>query len=256
MVARVAAVARSTFLESVRDRVFYLLALFGLVLIGSSTVLSPLTIGAQAKIVLDVGLAALLLFGLLVAVLVGSNMVRKEIDRRTITTILAKPVGRREYLLGKYCGLSLTLTVMVAGMLLLLLVGIAVTPAEFSPRLLAAAYLTLLELLLINAAVLLFSTFVSPALSASFTLALFGIGHLSQDLLEFGRVVGGEGQARLARLAYHLVPDLEIFNVRGAVVHGDPVAATHVLLASVYALCWVGLLVLAAGSIFSRRELR
>lgn len=253
---RVAAVAQSTFRETVRDRIFYLVGLFGLVLVGSSAVLSPLTIGAQGKIVLDVGLGSLLLFGLLVAVMVGSTMVRKEIDRRTITTILAKPVGRREYLLGKYCGLSLTLTVMVGMMLLVFLAAIALTPAEFSPRLLAAVYLVLLELLLLNAAVLLFSTFVSPTLAAVFTLALFGVGHLSEDILEFGRVMGGSWQARLSSLLYHVLPNLEVFNVRGAVVHGDAVATSHLLLATVYAVGYGGLLVILAGAIFRRRELR
>lgn len=256
MIQRVTAVALNTFRETVRDRIFYLVAIFGLILLASSALLSPLTIGAQGKIVADVGLGSLALFGLLVAVFVGSGMLRKELDKRTITTILTKPVSRLEYLLGKYAGLTLTLLCMLAAMVLLFLLVTLVTPATFSARYLAAVYLIFWELLLLNGAVVLFSTFVSPVLAMVFTLGLFAIGHLSEDILSFGQLMGGAVQATASRVIYYLVPNLEIFNARGLVVHGGTVSAAHLGLATLYGFCYTALLIVLAAGIFARKELK
>ncbi len=256
MLNHVSAVALSTFRETVRDRIFYLVAVFGFLLIGSSAILSPLTIGAQDKIVTDVGLAGMTIFGLLVSVFVGSNMVRKESDKRTITTILAKPVSRRAFLLGKFCGLNLTLLSMLATMGTMFLVVLLFSPADFSLRYLAAIYLIFLELVLITAAVVLFSTCVSPVLAAVLSLGTFVIGHLSESIRHFGTMMGSAFQARLAEVVYYLVPNLEVFNVRGAVVHGDTVSAEHIVLGTVYGICYTALLVIIACAIFIRKELR
>jgi len=256
MLNHVTAVAMSTFRETVRDRIFYLVGIFGALLVGSSAVLSPLTIGAQDKIVSDVGLAGMSIFGLLVVVFVGSNMVRKELERRTATTILAKPISRRVYLVGKFCGLSLTVLCMLGIMTALFLAVLLVTPAGFAPRYLIAIYLTFLELVLINAVVLFFSTATSPVLAAVLTLGVFVIGHLSESLRQFGQVVGSDVQARIADIVYYVVPNLEMFNVRGAVVHGVPVSAEHVGIATLYGLAYTALLLVMAGSIFARREIR
>lgn len=254
MLNRVLAVASSTFRETVRDRLFYLVGCFGLVLAGATTVLSPLTVGAQGKIVADVGLAGMSVLGVLVVLLVGANMVRKEMERRTVTTILTKPVGRGEYLVGKYAGLSLTLACMVVLMGLLYVGAVALTPAALAWSHLAAIYLTLLELLVLCAAAVLFSTFAGPALAAVFAALLFAIGHLSASLLDFGTMTGGAART-LAVVAFRLLPDLEVFNVRAAVVHGDPVSASHLALATVYALGWVAVCLLLARAVFARKEL-
>lgn len=255
-VRRVTAVAHNTYRETVRDRIFYLVAVFGFVMLASTAVLSPLTVGAQGKIMTDVGLASMVVFGLLVVVFVGSGMVRKEMDKGTIVTILAKPVSRREYILGKFLGLNLTLTAMLAIMAVLFAVMLAVAPGEFSPRFLGAVYLTFLELTLINAVAVFFSTCVSSVLAAVFTLGAFIVGHLSESIREFGQLQDGPMQERISDLVYRLVPNLEVFNVRGAVVHGDPVTWAHLGWATIYGLGWTGLLLILAGSVFSRRELR
>lgn len=252
----VLALARNTYRETVRDRIFYLVAVFGFVMLASTAVLSPLTVGAQAKIMTDVGLAAMVVFGLLVVVFVGSSMVRKEMEKGTIVTILAKPVGRREYLVGKFVGLNLTLTAMLAVMALMFAGLLFLAPGEFSPRFLAAVYLAFLELTLINAVAVFFSTCVSSVLAAVFTLGAFVVGHLSEALREFGRMQAGPLQERMADAVYYLVPNLEVFNVRGAVVHGDPVGASHLLWATVYGVGWTLLLLILAGGVFARKELK
>ncbi len=254
MLNRTLAIAGGTFQETVRDRLFYLVGFFGLILVGATVVLSPLTVGAQAKIVADVGLAAMAIFGLLVVLLVGANMVRKEMDRRTITTVLTKPVGRGEYLLGKYLGLAGTLICMVALMGVIYAVAVALTPATLRWAHLAAVYLTLLELLVLVAAAVLFSTVSGPALAAVFAATVFAIGHLGGALLEFGEMQGGALQT-VAAVAYRMLPDLEVFNVRAAVVHGESVAAAHLGLATVYAVGWVAVFLILARAVFAHKEL-
>lgn len=252
----VTALARGTFRETVRDRVFYLVAVFGFVMLASTTVLSPLTIGAQGKIVSDVGLAAMVIIGLLVVVFVGSGMVRKEMDKGTITTILAKPVGRREYLLGKFLGLNLTMAAMLAVMGVMFLLMMLMSPGAFSLRFVAAFYLTFLELSVVTAVVVFFSTCVSPVLAAVFTLGVFIMGHLSQSIRDFGSLQESAFSQHLSTVIYYATPNLEVFNVRGAVVHGDAVGAAHLALATLYCICWAGLLMLLSGAVFARRELR
>jgi len=256
MTGNVQALAMSTFRESVRDRVFYLVAVFGLIMLASTAVLSPLTVGAQGKIMSDVGLGSMVIFGLLVILFMGSGMVRKEMDKGTILTILSKPVGRREYLLGKFLGLNLTLFCMLAVMGIVFLLMTLMAPGTFSLRFLAAFFMAFLELTVINAVVIFFSTCVSPMLAAVFTLGVFMVGHLSSSIRDFGMMQGTVIQQKTSVVIFYLIPNLEVFNVRGDVVHGEIVAVDHLLMALVYAVSWTILLLILGGGIFSRRELR
>ncbi len=256
MIRTLGTLAAGTFRETVRDRLFYLVGMFGFIMLASTAVLSPLTIGAQSKIMTDVGLAAMSIFGLLVVVLVGSNMIRKEVDKGTIVTILAKPVGRRQYLVGKFMGLNLTLACMLALMGVLFCLVLTVAPGAFSIHYLGAIYMTLLELVIINAVVVFFSTCVSAPLAAVATLGVFLMGHLSQSIRDFGNMQGSPLQQKIFEAVYYLVPNLEVFNIRGAVVHGDLIPSGQYLLATVYCLGYAGLLVLLAGAVFRSKGLR
>ncbi len=256
MIRTLTTLAVGTFRETVRDRLFYLVGMFGFIMLASTAVLSPLTIGAQSKIMTDVGLAAMSAFGLLVVMLVGSNMIRKEVDKGTIVTILAKPVGRRQYLVGKFLGLNLTLACMLGLMGALFFMVLLVAPGAFSPRYLSAIYMTLLEMTVINAVVVLFSTCVSAPLAAIATLGVFLMGHLSQSIRDFGSMQGTHLQQTIFDAVYYLVPNLEIFNVRGAVVHGETISAHQLVLATVYGLGYAGLLLILSSAVFQRKGLR
>ncbi|MCP4293042.1 MAG: ABC transporter permease subunit [bacterium] len=256
MLANIGTLATHTFLETVRDRIFYLVAVFGFVMLVSTAVVSPLTIGAQGKIMSDVGLSAMSIFGLLVVVFVGSNMVRKEMDKGTVLTILSKPVSRRQYLWGKFLGLSLTQVSMIAVMGVLFLLMTFLAPGDFSLRYLSAIYLTFLEMILITAVVVMFSTCVSPVLAAVFSLGVFIMGHLSESIRDFGMMQGSEFQAQTTQIVYYIIPNLEIFNVRGAVVHGAPVSGEHLFFATIYGLCYSSILLIIGSSVFAKKELR
>ena len=262
-------VALSVFRESVRDRVPYNLALFAVMLIASSFLLGQLTAGQDVKIIKDLGLAAIGVFGLFIAIFIGIGLVSKEVERRSIYSLLSKPVSRAQFIAGKYAGLVLTLAVNVAVMTVALyavLGYMTVTgSAEFKsawdapsmdPRLLIAIFLTFVELMLVTAVALFFSTFSTPLLSAALTLGLYIVGHFNTELRNFDQVVSSKSAAWLGRALYHLRPDLSAFDVKTEVVHGLPVKAGYVLWTTGYGAAYIAALLLAATIIFSRRDFK
>jgi ABC-type transport system involved in multi-copper enzyme maturation permease subunit len=265
----IAAVAVHVFKESVRDRVPYNLVLFASLLIGSSYLLGQLTAGQDVKIIKDLGLAATSIFGLFIATFIGIGLVSKEVERRSIYSLLSKPVSRAQFIAGKYAGLVLTLAVNVSVMTLALYVVLAYmswtalpeaklgweTPAT-DPALLKAVGLIFVELMLVTAIALFFSTFSSPILSAALTVGLFVTGHFNADLRNFDRVVDSQAAVWVARGLYHVLPDLSAFDVKTEVVHGLPVTAGYLAGTSLYAAAYIAALVLAATFIFSRRDFK
>ncbi len=250
---RTLAIASNTFREAIRDRILYLLLAFALLMIGSSLLMSLLTVGSREKIIKDLGLSAIALFGVLTAIFVGVGLVFKEIDRRTIYTIVTKPVGRSQFILGKFLGLTLTLSVnlviMSAGFYALLFFEKCADAA-----LLPAILLILFELLVVTALAILFSSFSTPILSALFTLSCYLVGHLSWSLrLLEGRLETGWGRA-LCEVLYWVLPNLERFNIRSQAVHGVAVSGSEVGLAMVYGLAYAGILIAAACACFERRD--
>ena len=253
---RITVIALNTFRETLRDKILYNLVFFGLLLIGSSILLSALTMGEQAKIIQDIGLASINLFGVLIAIFVGIGLVSKEIEKRTIYSIIAKPIPRYQFLLGKYAGLSLTLfvnvTIMVAGFFLTLFLG----GVGLDPALLKAVGLIFVELLVITAVAVMFSTFTTPTLSATFTLAIYVIGHLTDTL----RVLGGKLKSDLTKVVldglYYTLPNLESFNVKGQAVHGLPIEPIYLVSAVAYGVTYSAVILILACVIFQRRDFK
>jgi ABC-type transport system involved in multi-copper enzyme maturation permease subunit len=263
------AVALSVFRESVRDKVFYNLLLFAVLLVAASFLIGQLTAGQDLKIIKDLGLAATSFFGLFIAVFVGIGLVWKEVERRSVYNLLSKPVRRHELVLGKYIGLLLTLLVNVAVMTVVIYALLAYmnwtlpegmkqaaeAPAT-DPRLLLALGLIFAQLALVTAVALFFSTFASPMVSAALTFGLYIVGHFNADLKNFEAIVPSRAVGWLARALYYLLPNLAPFDVKAQVVHGQPVAAGYVGLTLAYAAVYVAVLLVAACAIFSRRDLK
>ena len=217
-------IAINAFRESVRDKVLYNLVLFAILLIGASYLIGQLTAGQDIKIIKDLGLAATSLFGLFIAVFIGIGLVSKEVERKSIFSLLSKPIHRYQLVLGKYLGLTLTLAVNVALMALALYAVLVYmawgAPPEADlvwdapvrdPALLKAIALIFVELMLVTAIALLFSTFSTPIMSAAFTFGFFIAGHFSTDLRNFDLVVDSPAAARLARGIYWVLPNLGQF---------------------------------------------
>lgn len=262
-------VALNVFRESVRDRVPYNLVLFAVLLIGSSYLLAQLTAGQDVKIIKDLGLAATSIFGLFIAIFIGIGLVSKEVERRSIYALLAKPISRPQFIAGKYAGLVLTLAVNVAVMTAAMYAVLGymtwMESPDFKaswdapgtdPALLKALLLIFVELMLVTAIALFFSTFSSPILSAALTFGLYVAGSFNRDLRNFEQVVDSRAAAWLARGLYHVLPDLSAFDVKTQVVHGLPVTAGYIGATVAYGGAYIAALLLAATVIFSRRDFK
>ncbi len=256
---RVTAIARNTFREAVRDRVLYNLVLFVLMLSVGAIFLGAASASQDAKIIVDFGLSATLLFGAFIAIFVGVGLVWKEIERRTLYTIFAKPVGRGEFLLGKYLGLCLTLAVNVAVMgagvtLVLLYVVRGTTPLVIA--LWPTLGLIYLELTILTGVALLFSSFSSPIFSAFGSLAVFVIGHFTVDLKGFAALFDAPAVHGLLTALYYLLPNLSTFSLITPAAHGVAPPVAHLLTALAYALAWDATLLAAAALLFARRDFK
>jgi len=250
---RILSIALNTFRENLREKLLYNLLFFALLMIGSSILLSRITLGDYHRLILDLGLASINLFGVLIAIFVGIGLVSKEVDRKTIYTIVSKPIPRYEFLLGKYCGLVITLfantIVMVVGLLIVLQVmDVPITSLVFK-----SLALIFLELMVITAVAVLFSTFTSATLSAIFTLAVYVIGHLSGDLKEFAKKLDEVSQ-KAVNAIYYTLPNLERFNLKGHVIHHLDFGMADMALTLAYGLTYAAFLLLLASVIFQRRD--
>ena len=262
-------IAVSVFRESVRDKVLYNLVFFAVLLIAVSYLLSQLTAGQDMKVIKDLGLAAMSLFGLFIAVFIGIGLVSKEVEKRSIYSLLAKPIRRQEFVVGKYLGLLLTLFVNLAIMAIAyyaVLGAVAwVDGAWFRPHweapavdpaLLKAIAMIFLQLAIVVAIALFFSTFSSPMLAAALTCGLYVVGHFNADLKNFETVVDSKPVAYIALALYYLLPNLAPLDIKSEVVHAVPVPATYLLLNTAYAVVYISVLVSAATFIFARRDFK
>jgi ABC-type transport system involved in multi-copper enzyme maturation permease subunit len=265
----IAWIAVNVFRESVRDKVLYNLVLFAILLMGASYLIGQLTAGQDIKIIKDLGLAATSVFGLFIAIFIGIQLVAKEVERRSIYSMLAKPIHRHQLLFGKYIGLVLTLAVnlmVMAAALYAVLAYVAWTLGPTAARaweapaldlaMLKAIWLTFVELAIVTAMALFFSTFSTPLLSAALTFALFVAGRFSADLRNFDQVVDSPAAAKVAQGLYWMLPNLAPFDVRSQVVHGLPVAVSYVVLTSAYAIVYITALLAVGAFIFSRRDFK
>ena len=247
-------IALNTFLENLRDKILYSLLLFAALLITASIFLGTLTIAEQDKIVTDMGLAAINLIGVIISIFVGIGLVSKEIERRTIYTIMARPVSRTQFVLGKYAGLTVTLTVNIVVMFMVLLLTLWWIGAPIHLSLLQATSLIFIELLVITALAMLFSTFSSATVSASLTLGLFAVGHLTQDLKGIAEKSHNDVMTAIMTGIYYLCPNLELLNIKGPAAAGISVWLTYQAWATAYGLLYAGMLLAVACVIFQRRD--
>ena len=265
----IALVAGAVFRESVRDRVPYSMVVFAVLLMAASYLISQLTAGQDLKIIKDLGLAAIALFGLLIAVFIGIGLVSKEVERKSVYGLLTKPITRTGFILGKYAGLVLTLAVNIAAMTVafyavLYYMDVSASEATragwstpaLDPRLLIATLLIFAELAVITAVALFFATFSSPLLAILLTLGLWIAGHFNADLRNFENVIDAPAAVWLAKVLYYVLPNLAPFDVKAEVVHGIPIGMRHVALTLLYAVVYAGMLLVAAVAIFRRRDFK
>lgn len=250
-------IARNTFREAVRDRVLYNLVLFVLLITASAIFLGELTAGQEARTIVNLGLNAMLIFGAFISIFVGVSLVSKEIERRTVYAIFSKPVGRGEFIVGKYLGLCLTLLVNVSIMgvgvsLALLYVG----GENLAFSIWGTVFLIYLELTILTAVAVLFSSFSSPALSALLTFFIFIIGNFSASLRDFAENLGSSSAKLFFNFLYYFLPNLSFYSFVTNASHGDAPPVALIVSAIFYAVIYVGILLSATILIFSRRNFK
>ncbi len=251
---RVLAVASNTFRETVRERVLYNLVFFAIIMTVSGLLLGQLSIRQDEKIIKDVGLAAMDLFGTLIAIFVGVGLVSKEIDKRSLFPLLAKPVTRDEFLLGKFAGLAFTLIVNVGVMAAGLYLTLLATHRRPDLGLLKAVYAILLGLALTVALALLFSVFTSAALAAVCTVSLVVAGRFS-DVVQHMRDVAPGAPRWLIQGLYYALPNFRNFDLKDRVVYGEPVTRGDLFWITAYAAAYVAVVLGMAMAAFRSREL-
>ena len=258
MNTRIASIAFNTFREAVRDRVLYNLIAFAVLLSAAAIFIGQISIEIERLVVINLGLAAVSLFGVLIAIFVGIGLVSKEIEKRTLYTVLSRPVRRWEFIIGKFFGLAGTLVVNTFFMAIgvfgaLLYVVHRFSGADFS--IFIALYFIILQFLIICALALLFSSFSSPVLSAVFAFCLFVIGSFANDLRGFATLTHGVTRW-IATGAAYLVPNFSALNVVSAVAHQQPIGGQLILQNTFYALFYTAMALSGAVLIFDRRNLK
>jgi Cu-processing system permease protein len=251
---QVGVIALNTFRENLRDKILYNLVLFAFLVIGSSILLADLSIMEHRKIVTDMGLAAINLVGVVIAIFVGIGLVSKEIERRTIHTIMARPIRRIQFVLGKYLGLVLTLAINILIMVLVYVSVLWVYNAPIHGALFQAFELIFIELLIITAVAMLFSTFTTSTLSAILTLGIYVIGHLSADLKGLAQKSQNEIVSMMMTGIYYISPNLEMLNLKGQAAMGVSATLSYQALASIYGLTYSAVMLAAACLIFQHRD--
>ncbi len=252
-------VAINTFREAVRDRVLYNLIFFALMMIGAAILVGQISLGIERIVIINLGLSAISIFGIIMAIFIGVGLVYKEMEKRTLYSILSKPIRRWEFLVGKFGGLLLTLVVNTSLMTLGLAAALWFVGRKFErpdATILVAVYFILLELALITALALFFSCFTSPMLSALYTLGIYVAGVFAPGILGISQFTPNPVLAAIARFVYYVLPNFHDFNVIAAAAHGEAVPLTLIWHNTLYAVLYVILLLISASAVFSGRNLK
>lgn len=249
------AIARNTAREALRNKVLYSIIAFAALVVGVAALFGSVSIGNQMKFVKDFSLAAISLFGVVIAVALGVSMLSKELGRRTILNILSKPVARWQFILGKFAGLAATVTIVVVLTTSALITIVAAFEGRVDPGLVVAGLTVVLELVIVVAIALFFSAVVvTPTLAGMFTIAAFVAGR-SAGYLEYFRGADSSPAIRgVASLLYWILPHLDRLQVADQVVYGDAVSLGTLGLAAAYAGAYAGVLLLLSAALFQRRE--
>jgi ABC-type transport system involved in multi-copper enzyme maturation permease subunit len=253
---RIWAIGLNTVREAVRNKLLYTLLFFAIVMIGTGVIVGSISYVEGSRILQDVGLASIRLFSTGIAIFVGVGLIHGEVSRRTIYTILSKPVSRSEFLVGKFVGLVMTIWLQLAIMTAAFVLVSLASDAPIDMGHMSALALVGMELVVIVAVATLFSAFTTPMLASCFTLGVYVLGHLSRDLLQIGENSEAAGLRAMTRALYQVLPDLESFNLSVQAVHQLPISTAEVVWPVIYGVGYAIALLFIAGFIFERRDFK
>jgi ABC-type transport system involved in multi-copper enzyme maturation permease subunit len=246
------AIALNTLREALRAQVLYVIAGSGVLLTGGALLLSPIALGQVDRIVLDLGLTGMSLAGVLVLTLLGTTLLAREVERRTTDVLLSKPIRRSDYILGKYFGFLLALSLLVVAETGFLFLALKIAAGHVTWHPLLGAAMILVELSVLAALLLFYGSFAGPLVGAFFLVSTYVVGHLAPDLHEFTTRAGMSGVAWI----YYALPNLASLDLRLEVVHGLALDPGRIGLALAHAASYAAGSLALAVLLFSRRELR
>lgn len=254
-IIRIIAIASNGFREVIRDRILYVIGLFVLILVLASRILPPIAVGTDQKIFLDLGLAGINLLGAIVAIFVGTGLINKEIEKKTVLVLIPKPLTKSEFIIGKHLGLSTVLFVLVTVMTIAYLALMTMLGIKFplSSILVAIAFI-FLELALLTAVAMTFGVFTSSILATLLSFGVYIMGHLSRDLLQLGKITENPGIEKITKTLFLVLPDLERLNLKNEAVYNILPPTTELISSSIYTILYIILLLTISIMIFSRRQ--
>lgn len=252
---RIWVIASNGFQEVIRDRLFYLVGFFSILLAISLRLLPEISVGTDEKIFLDLGIGAIEFLSVIVAIFVGTNLINKEIDKRTVLVLIAKPISRTEFILGKHLGLFAVLAVLISVMALIYfsLLSWAQISYSFTSLVISLIYI-LLQLALITAVAIAFGVFTSSILATLLSLGIYLMGQISQDILELGKLSENPTLENLTKFIYLFLPDLSRLNLKNEAVYNILPSSAELFANAVYALCYTIFLLVFAILVFSQKE--
>ncbi|MEM6596863.1 MAG: ABC transporter permease [Cyanobacteria bacterium P01_D01_bin.36] len=254
---RIWTIARNVFLEVVRDRILYVVGVFGIVMVMAITLLPEVAAGTEDKLILDTGLAAINILSLFVVVFIGTGLINKEIEKKTVLVLIAKPVSRAEFILGKHLGLSLVMGVLIASLTALMLILLSLGGVPYQPGLMVlATFFMFLEMVLLIAAAMMFGVVTSTVLATLMTLAVFAMGHETRNILALDKIADSESFRRVAEGLFLVLPDLERLNLKNEIANGfvAPPSGGGLLENAAYGLIYTALLLTVTVTVFERRQ--
>lgn len=247
-------IAKNTYIESVRDRVLQIIGVFALVFIGYALFMSTLSLGEDAHVVRTLGLAGIYLLGLVTTIFLGSSLIYREFEQRTLYFVLAKPVSRTQLIIGKFLGLYASIALGIIGMTVVYLGVVAFAGGGFDTLALLAVFFELLEIAVLIALTIFFSSFARPLSAVLYSIIAVYIGHSLGQLMSVAQKSGAFLRYILETI-YYVLPNLEKFNIRDMIVYGSAPGMLAIATAVAYALLWVVILLYVALLIFKHREL-
>lgn len=252
---RVFTIANNGFQEVMRDRILYFIGFFSLLLILAQKIIPEIAAGTHEKILLDIGIGAIAVLSVIVAIFIGTALINKEIEKRTLLMLIPKPISRAELILGKHLGLTAVLGVMVTVMMAIYLAMLSISQIDYPlvPLLTASGYL-MLELALISAVAILFGVFTSSILATLFSFGVYLMGHFSEDLVDLGKLSNNASIESLTTSLYLVLPNLSRLDLKNEAVYGLLPSMTELLSHALYSLLYTALLLIISMMIFAQKE--
>ena len=247
-------IALNTIREIIRDRIFITLLIFALLVIGFSYVLGNLAGLEKGKVIKDLGLSSIHVFGALISILISINLLRKEIDEKTIHTVIIRPVSRPMFFFGKYIGFLAMLLMAISLMFVFFVVVLRISAVPIGSQLVVAASFIFLELTLLSALSLMFSSFFPAWISAIATIAIFVIGHFTESIKYFGSQSETVVMRVCSQVFYWVLPNLENFNFKAQAAYDLSIPVFEAIPALIIGLCYTGILLIVGVVLFSRHR--